>query len=82
MDYRSVFKGYVAAALARKTGLPLTRALAMVEESRLGALTVGNLNFLSHKGADYWAEKVREQWEGGTQSGSQIRENGEDLRRL
>ncbi|MDT8903088.1 hypothetical protein [Anaeroselena agilis] len=61
MDHRSVFRRYVAEALARRAGIPLARAAAIVEESQLGALAVGKLNFLSYKGPDYWAELILEQ---------------------
>jgi hypothetical protein len=61
LDHRSVFRRYVAEALARRTGIPLAEAAAMVEESQLGSLAVGKLNFLSYKGPDYWAEKILEQ---------------------
>lgn len=64
MNHRGVFRRYVAEALSRRAGVPLARAAAMVEESGLGALAVGNLNFLSYKGPDYWAEKVLEQLAG------------------
>jgi hypothetical protein len=60
---RGVIKRYVAEALVRRAGVPLARAAAMVEESSLGALMVGNLDFLSYKGPDYWAEKILEQSE-------------------
>ncbi len=65
MDNRGVFRRYVAEALARRAGITLTRAAAMVEESQLGMLAVGKLEFLSFKGADYWAEKILEQTCGG-----------------
>lgn len=50
----------MAEALARRAGIPLAQAAALVEESPLGALAVGNPNFLSYKGPDYWAERVLE----------------------
>ncbi len=65
MDNRSVFRRYVAEALARRAGIPLAEAAAMVAESQLGMLAVGKLEFLSFKGADYWAEKILEQINGG-----------------
>ncbi len=53
---------YVVEALARRAGITPAEAAVLVEESRLGALTVGKLNFLSYKGPDYWAEKILEQF--------------------
>lgn len=61
MNERGVFRRYVAEAVARRAGVSLAQAAVMVEESKLGALAVGNHNFLSFKGSDYWAEKVLEQ---------------------
>jgi len=61
VQQRGVIRRYVAEALARRAGVPLSRAAAMVEESSIGALAVGNLDFLSYKGPDYWAEKILEQ---------------------
>lgn len=65
MDNRGVFKRYVAEALARRAGISPAKAAAMVEDSQLGVLAVGKLEFLSFKGADYWAEKIIEQTSGG-----------------
>jgi len=65
LDHRSVFRGYVAEALARRAGIPLAKAVVMVEESQLGALAVGKLNFLSYKGPDFWAERILEQRDDG-----------------
>lgn len=61
MNQRGVFRRYVAEALARRAGIPLAQAAAIVEESPLGMLAVGNLDFLSFRGPEYWAEKVLEQ---------------------
>lgn len=61
MNQRGVFRRYVAEALARRAGIPMEQAAVLVERSSLGALAVGNLNFLSFKGPDYWAEKVFEE---------------------
>lgn len=63
-----MFKRYVAAALARRAGLAAADAEAMVEESELGTLAVGNLNFLSFKGPEYWAEKIWEDRRGREQA--------------
>ncbi len=65
MDHRSMFRRYVAEALARRAGVPLAQATAMVEESQLGALAVGKLSFLSYKGPDYWAEMILAQFVAG-----------------
>lgn len=64
MDHRDMFKKYVAAALASRAGIPPAKAAAMVEESGLGTLMVGNLNFLSYKGPEYWAEQILESRQG------------------
>ena len=64
LNHRGTFMKYVAEALASRAGIPQAKAAALVEESGLGALAVGNLSFLSYKGPEYWAEKILESRQG------------------
>lgn len=57
---RTVFQQTVAAAVAQKAGIPLAKAIVLVERSKVGALKVADIKYLFYKGPDYWAEKVVE----------------------
>lgn len=57
---RTVFQRSVATAVAKKAGISLTTALALVEQTQVGALKAGDLRYLVYKGPEYWAEKIIE----------------------
>lgn len=57
---RAVFQNTVAAVVAKKIGISQAAAVKLVAQSSVGALKVADLQYLSYKGPDYWAEKVME----------------------